>query len=384
VFSLAALACNLPPLGTATPTTPPIDLPIPTPEPTLTEPPGPAGCTLTAEADLSAYFRPHPAAEVFGTLQPGVAVEVLARTPEGWLGFDPGVAQAGNVGVFRLRWVQEGPGLSLSGECGALPVVVGPPPGVCFAMAMAAMEVHEAPDATSPVLAIVPAEGYAAALARTAAGWVRVDLGMGQPGQNLAGWIAPESVNLNGPCDLPTVSGEAGSTFSPSNASCTITASSDVPVYNRPSTQAQEFGTFSAGLSIRAAARTADGWIGFEPGVAQAANIGIFRLRWVQEGPAVSLSGDCGALPVVTGPPPGVCFTMPMMDTPVHEAPLATSTLLGTLVHEQYAAVTAVSAAGWYRVDPGLGNAPSVPPGWIPPESVNFNGPCEGFPVVAP
>jgi hypothetical protein len=35
-----------------------------------------------------------------------MAITVAARSKGGWLGFDPGVTQAANVGLFRLRWVQ--------------------------------------------------------------------------------------------------------------------------------------------------------------------------------------------------------------------------------------------------------------------------------------
>ena len=30
----------------------------------------------------------------------------MVRLEEGWVGFDPGVAQAGNTGLKRMRWVQ--------------------------------------------------------------------------------------------------------------------------------------------------------------------------------------------------------------------------------------------------------------------------------------
>ena len=35
----------------------------------------------------------------------GDTYDILARTAEGWVGFDPGVAQAGNIGLAHHRWV---------------------------------------------------------------------------------------------------------------------------------------------------------------------------------------------------------------------------------------------------------------------------------------
>ena len=75
------------------------------------------------------------------------------RTADGWLGFDPGVAQAANVGIFRLRW-----------------------------------------------------SDYAAVTGKTKEDWARVDLSVGNVGPDLAGWVQEVTLNLNGPCDdLPMV-----------------------------------------------------------------------------------------------------------------------------------------------------------------------------------
>ena len=43
--------------------------------------------------------------DIFGTISVGDTHEALARTADGWVGFDPGVAQAANVGLARHRWV---------------------------------------------------------------------------------------------------------------------------------------------------------------------------------------------------------------------------------------------------------------------------------------
>jgi hypothetical protein len=61
-------------------------------------------CEVTNQETLTAYKESTPVAEVFGTADAGTTVPALARTLDGWLGFDPGVAQAGNEGRARLRW----------------------------------------------------------------------------------------------------------------------------------------------------------------------------------------------------------------------------------------------------------------------------------------
>lgn len=70
-------------------------------------PPAPADdCTFTQNTLLTAYRLPDDTSDVFGYVPAGEAYEVLARTADGWLGFDPGVAQAGNIGLAHHRWVQ--------------------------------------------------------------------------------------------------------------------------------------------------------------------------------------------------------------------------------------------------------------------------------------
>ena len=62
-------------------------------------------CMFTANIDLTAYRLPDISSDVFGTMSAGDTYEALARTADGWVGFDPGVAQAANVGLARHRWI---------------------------------------------------------------------------------------------------------------------------------------------------------------------------------------------------------------------------------------------------------------------------------------
>jgi hypothetical protein len=144
------------------------------------------------------------------------------------------------------------------------------------------------------------------------------------------------------------------------------------------------FSTQQAGFSTQITAQTADGWLGFEPGVAQAANIGSFRLRWI-EPEAGSTSGDCASLPVVWAPPPGVCFDMPMEPTPVYASPDASSQSVATLEVGQFAAVLGeAEARDWAQVDLGQGNTGLSATGWVDANTLNMNGPCDDLPTVTP
>ena len=65
-------------------------------------------CVVTAVEAVTAYMRPD--GEVFATLEAGMSVEAVTRTLDGWYGFDPGIAQAPNQGLDRLRWLPTGLG----------------------------------------------------------------------------------------------------------------------------------------------------------------------------------------------------------------------------------------------------------------------------------
>ncbi len=76
-------------------------------------------CMLTANLAVTAYRLPDGASDIFGTVSTGDTFEVLARTTGGWLGFDPGIAQAANIGLARHRWVQ----LNITLDPSCLPMV---------------------------------------------------------------------------------------------------------------------------------------------------------------------------------------------------------------------------------------------------------------------
>jgi hypothetical protein len=157
---------------------------------------------------------------------------------------------------------------------------------------------------------------------------------------------------------------------------CALVVSKEITAYTRPSWQATVFGQLPAGERAPVSAATADGWLGFDPGVAQAANVGPFRLRWVPKSDALKLEGACGNLPVIEGPPAGVCFQMFMEDAPIYAEPSASSAVVATARAEDYAQVIGASDK-WLHLDLSVGSMKRNAKGWIERSKANFNGPCE-------
>lgn len=158
---------------------------------------------------------------------------------------------------------------------------------------------------------------------------------------------------------------------------CRLVAKADVVIFTRPNASSDIFGTLGPRDTIIASARAAGGWIGFDPASAQAANVGVFRLRWVRED-QMALQGRCRDLPVVEAPPAKVCFEMFMEATAVHAAPDSSSPVVVIARYGDYAALTG-KRNGWLRVDLAQGNLGIRRTGWIPREAANVNGPCDKF-----
>lgn len=166
---------------------------------------------------------------------------------------------------------------------------------------------------------------------------------------------------------------------------CMLNTDAQVTVYSRPSDQADVFGQVDAGFETVVTARTADGWAGFDPGVAQAANIGIFRARWIFFDGA-TFSGGCISIPEEGWiPDPVACYTMPMEPVQVYSEADSSSAVLASLDVEAFAAVLGVTDSGWVQVDLGLGNTGLTGQGWMDQAALNFNGSaCSSLPTVSP
>ncbi len=166
----------------------------------VTETPG-STCELVANSDITTYYRPSFDADVFSSMEEGESVLLEGRTADGWLGFNPGVPQAPNLGPFRLRWINENEDFTLQGECDDLTEFWGPPAGVCFSMQWVEANVYEGPDTSSEVIATLSQGDFAEVLERIADDWAKVDLSVGNTGLDGIGWIEGDTFELNGPCD---------------------------------------------------------------------------------------------------------------------------------------------------------------------------------------
>jgi hypothetical protein len=150
-------------------------------------------CVLAPEDTVTVFQRPSPTAGVFGEAAPGDTLRPVASAAGGWLGFDPAVAQAANVGPFRLRWVAPDGPFTLSGGCLALPVVDAPAEG-CYAMAGSPIALRAGPATDAAVVDSLPAGGFVPVVGRSG-DWARVRMIDGREA-----WVAPGDGNFNGPC----------------------------------------------------------------------------------------------------------------------------------------------------------------------------------------
>ena len=156
-------------------------------------------CQLTATDTVTAYNRPSAAANIFGTLSVGDSVQPDVKTSDGFYGFEPGVAQAGNVGVFRNRWILKTYQVDLTGSCSSLPVVVGPIANLCYAMVMGDTPVYTSADTTSAVITTLHLDDYTHVIG-SSPGWAQVALNVGSPSLDNTGWIQESSIGYNGDC----------------------------------------------------------------------------------------------------------------------------------------------------------------------------------------
>ncbi|RAK64664.1 SH3 domain-containing protein [Hymenobacter edaphi] len=158
---------------------------------------------------------------------------------------------------------------------------------------------------------------------------------------------------------------------------CQRVATRAVTIYQRPGMKAPKFGQVTSGEKLTLTARTADGWVGFDPATAQAANVGIFRLRWVRAAEAFGAADQaCADLPLVQAPPAG-CLLMATHPVPVHARPAGNSPQISMIPTGSYARIRPQASAagkGWTEIEvPGR-----AAPGYVAEVDANRNGPCSG------
>jgi hypothetical protein len=181
----------------------------PTPPPPAPLPPVPGSCTFTATDTVTIYRLPDFASNVFSTVGAGFSLPLNSQTADGWLGFDPGYAQAGNIGPFHNRWIPPDAPVNLSSGCSALPVVWGPPAGVCFVTpGGATINIFAQPDTSSTIAGLLHAYDFGAVLGNLASmDWVKIDLAPSNTGQAVTGWVQQDHVFFQGSCgSVPVIS----------------------------------------------------------------------------------------------------------------------------------------------------------------------------------
>ena len=167
----------------------------------ILQPRAPGDVLLLSLDTVAVYRRPGLDASLFGApLAVGTGVVISGRTDDGWLGFEPGVAQAANSGSFRLRWIAQGGTFVIHGDAGSVPLVWGPEPGITYAMIHLPVLLFAQPDSTSSVLDSLPSSS-AAAVVLWMEQWYKVDLNLGSLELDQQGWIRSADVSVNGDLD---------------------------------------------------------------------------------------------------------------------------------------------------------------------------------------
>ncbi len=157
-------------------------------------------CILICLDSMDVFTRPDSSASFMIRLTPRNQVVISGRTVDGWLGFDPGVAQAANIGSFRLRWIAGDARYVVDGELDSVPVVWGPRAGITYAMIYQTSPLYSEPDSFSAIVDSVPSYSAGGIVSRTE-DWFLLDLSIGPLGQDIEGWINALDVSVNGKLD---------------------------------------------------------------------------------------------------------------------------------------------------------------------------------------
>lgn len=154
-------------------------------------------CLLISLDSIDVFQRPDSCATVWSMLAAFETVVLSGRTDDGWLGFDPGVAQAANIGSFRLRWISEGENFVIEGELDSVSVVWGPGAGITYAMIYQDSPMFVEPDSLSVIIDSIPSGSAAGIILRTE-DWYLLDLNESPLDDSIQGWIQSLSVSVSG------------------------------------------------------------------------------------------------------------------------------------------------------------------------------------------
>ncbi|MCK5130818.1 MAG: hypothetical protein KAR40_01535 [Candidatus Sabulitectum sp.] len=152
-------------------------------------------------------------------------------------------------------------------------------------------------------------------------------------------------------------------------AAITFTPQDTLNIYSRPDSRSEIWSQLLPDENVTLEVKTASGWFGFDPGVAQAANTCSFRYRWLAPD-GITASAD--SLPVVWAPVLDVSYAMMQTDTPVYPDQDTASTPLAVIPANSAAAILGITAT-WFKVD--LSDSPENLDiqGWIQSEAVSIN-----------
>jgi hypothetical protein len=258
-------------------------------------------CTLTVQNDTTVYFNPDLSAST-QVMPAGVSAMVMGETADQqWIGFDPGVAQAVNLGLTRLRWIPTSAVYTLDGDCSSLPVLMAPPPGLCILTFGQDVTAYTQPDTNSTVYTTLSPNDYAQVAGQLSDGWYAwTDPGAqaGATGTINLRWIQNDLwVQLSGNCDqIPALY-----PVPPLMTACTLLTSDQGQAYAQPATTAESEPL--PGVLVQVLAQTADHWYGYDPGGDLDGAVGVMRLRWIPLGEISQLNGDCTDVPTVDPAP---------------------------------------------------------------------------------
>lgn len=178
------------------------------------------------------------------------------------------------------------------------------------------------------------------------------------------------------PSDGPVANGELPP---PPPPMCLTAITGTTTAYNRPSKDASKFGEITPVQIVQVAGKTEDGWIGFEPGSAQAPNVGLLRLRWLPPETPNDLSPDCGEVPMLPTLAPSGCYVMTHGTATVYKTTSTSSDAIETF-SEDFREATAkkeVNGSPFYQVEALTAAASSTESGWVSGSEVDLNGDCD-------
>jgi uncharacterized protein YgiM (DUF1202 family) len=169
---------------------------------------------------------------------------------------------------------------------------------------------------------------------------------------------------------------------------CTLVANSEIKIYNRPHKEADVFGTVEKGESQVVSAITNTGWYGFDPASAQAANVGVFRNRYISPSDDFSITGDCTSLNKIVSLPVDACYVMADHNIQILSKPTKDSDVYYTMRTGDYVPANATKFKNspndinyFIVVDPSdlILNSDKEVKGYIKGVDANFNGKCSNL-----